>query len=462
MQFAGVRTDEDFNEVGEPHNFYVKLADDVLPEPDAIMVTGITPQKTRENGITEAELFDLLDREVFTPNTCMMGFNSIRFDDEFMRYGLYRSFYDPYEREWQDGRHRWDIMDVARMTRALRPDGINWPTTSDGKATNRLEKLSVANNIEHGDAHDALSDVRATIGLTKLIKEKQPKLFDHLYKMSNKREVAKLVNVDNPQPLVHTSSKLSSEYAKTSVVIPIAKHPRNPNAVLVYDLRYNPTEFAKLSPDELKERAFTPYRELLDKDLARLPVKAIHLNKSPAIAPLGVLDEASQDRIKLKIEKVEANLKKLRGLSGFAGRVAGVYEHDDFEPQTDVDFMLYDGFFSDSDRNQIRTIRTAKAEELADSTVEFQDNRLPDLLLRYKARNYPHTLTGEERNLWEQFRKTRLTSGEGPMTFIRFANRLNTLAKETVDKDKEFLLQELQLWAESITPFENESLDLEN
>ena len=196
MQFAGIRTDMDLNPIGEPYNMLVKLNDDVLPSPEALMVTGITPQQTVEDGFTEAEFSKKIIDEVFTPDTIIVGFNNIRFDDEFIRHLLWRNFYDPYEWSYRDGRSRWDLLDVIRMTRALRPEGIEWPVDDKGVATNRLELIASANKIDHFKAHDALSDVEALIAVTKLIRDKQPQLYEYLLKLRDKNEVKKLVNLD--------------------------------------------------------------------------------------------------------------------------------------------------------------------------------------------------------------------------------------------------------------------------
>src|SRR4051794_2186078 len=86
MQFAGQRTDLDLKLIGEPVNELIKLSEDVLPDPDAVLITGITPQATLQDGITEAEFLELFHKDVATPDTIFVGFNTVRFDDEFMRY----------------------------------------------------------------------------------------------------------------------------------------------------------------------------------------------------------------------------------------------------------------------------------------------------------------------------------------------------------------------------------------
>src|SRR5574344_884511 len=240
MQFAGQRTGMDLKPIGEPVNVLVKLNDDTLPSPDAIMVTGITPQQTVQDGHTEAEFAKILAEQIFTPDTIAVGFNNIRFDDEFVRHLFWRNFYDPYEWTWKDGRSRWDLLDVVRMTRALRPEGINWPVV-DGKPVNKLELIASANDMVHTKAHDALSDVEALIQVTGLIKAKQPQLYEYLLSMRDKAKVQKLVNLDDKKPFVYSSGRYSAEFDRTTVAFPLTSG-RNKN-VVVYDLRHDPTEF---------------------------------------------------------------------------------------------------------------------------------------------------------------------------------------------------------------------------
>ena len=154
MQFAGQRTTLDLEPIGEPVNILVKMTNDALPSPSAIAVTGITPQQTLMDGITEAEFCKYIIEEIFTPGTIAVGYNTVRFDDEFMRAILWRNFYDPYEWQWKDGRSRWDMLDVVRLTRALRPEDINWPFRDDGTPTNRLELITKLNGLEHAHAHE--------------------------------------------------------------------------------------------------------------------------------------------------------------------------------------------------------------------------------------------------------------------------------------------------------------------
>lgn len=452
MQFAGQRTDMDMNPIGEPVNVLIKMTEEVVPEPDAIMITGITPQATIANGMTEADFLKLFHSEVATEGTIFVGYNSVRFDDEFMRYLQYRNFYDAYEWQYLDGKSRWDLLDVVRMTRALRPEGIEWPVDEKGEPTNRLELLTKVNGIEHSSAHDALSDVNAVISLARLIQNKQPKLFEYLLKMRDKKAVEQLVT--SGQPILYSSGKYPSEFQKTAAVGAFAKHPKR-QGMLVFDLRYDPDEFAALSTKELVEA----WRRRWDEPGLHLPVKTLQYNRCPAVAPLGGLDAETCKRLKINVEQVKANYAKLQqsNLGPKVLEALDVLEKNQeikyINEEKDVDAQLYDGFFDDTDRTKLRVVRAADASELADLDMTFKDGRLRGLLPLYKARNFPTSLSDEERAIWEQFRERRLLGGKNASRLAKFFNRLAELSQQAdLSPEKRYLLEELQLYGQSIMP----------
>ena len=442
MQFAGQRTSLELEPIGEPFNVLVRLTDDILPSPDAIMVTGITPQATLADGISEREFVELLMKDVFTPHTITVGFNSVRFDDEFIRHTLWRNFYDPYEWAWADGRSRWDMLDVVRMTRALRPEGIKWPVTEEGKPVNKLELIASANGLDHKKAHDALSDVEALIDVAKMIKSKQPKLFQYLLDMRDKKKVERLVNLQEPEAFVYASGRFGSDFDFTTVAIP-AFPGSKPGSVVIYDLRHDPLQFAGLSLDAVKTRLFGTKEELGDD--SRLPFKELSYNKCPAVAPMGVLDEATQKRLKLDMKVVAHNKAALLGATDFLYKAREAYKtREPYPAATDVESKLYDGFLNNKDQGRVAAVRFVTAEELADFHPDFIDERLPELLFRYKARQFPMSLSDDERERWEEYRGEKLQSAlPGYMADLQ---RLVAKAEDT------YILEELQLWAESIMP----------
>lgn len=432
--------------IGEPYNLLVILNDDTLPSPDALMVTGITPQKTVEEGYTEAQFARMLSEEIFTPDTIAVGFNNIRFDDEFIRHLLWRNFHDPYEWSWKDGRSRWDLLDVVRLTRALRPEGINWPLDDKGEPSNRLELITSANGIAHENAHDALADVTALIAVTKLIKQKQPQLYDYLLKMRDKKVVQQLVNVDDKKPFVYASGRYDKEFAKTTVAFPLTTS-RN-GGVVVYDLRYDPTPFVELDTNELTAKIFASWEERQAEDFVKLPVKELQYNRCPAVAPLGVLEQGNGWRkISLSAEIVQQHQNILLNHPDFAEKLRTIFENKPaFKKLPDPEAQLYDGFLNDRDRIRVEAVRNADERELADFHPEFQDERLAPLLLHYKARNFPRSLSEDDLAQWETWRAQRLQ-----VQLSGFMTALHRLAPTATD-EQQFILQELQLWAESTLP----------
>ncbi|GGO82745.1 exodeoxyribonuclease I [Marinobacterium nitratireducens] len=457
-QFAGVRTDMDLNIIEEPVMFYCKPAEDLLPNPEACLITGITPQQAMSEGVCEAEFAARVQAELGRPGTCGVGYNSIRFDDEVTRHTLYRNFYDPYAREWQNDCSRWDIIDMLRLTRALRPEGIEWPSYEDGSPSLRLEDLTRANGIEHGQAHDALSDVYATIGMARLVRERQPKLYQYVLQNRGKRAIQGMLDIQNHKPVLHVSSRYPSEWGNLALVAPLATHPVNRNSVIVWDLRIDPSPMLQLPAAEIRRLMYTPAAELSDTE-PRIALKQLHTNKCPVVAPASLIrDAAEAARFEIDGDTCRAHLQILRNFSGLDALLTEVFGESDFEPTSDPDLMLYGGgFFGESDKRAMEQIRDCEPQALGELQVAFQDPRLEEMLLRYKARNYPFTLTDEERSQWEEFRRRKLLGpdSDGYLTMPQFYERLNSLyqASERTDAERR-LLEELNVYAEAIYPME--------
>lgn len=457
LQFAGQRASMDLEPIGEPIDQLIKLTPDVLPDPDAVLVNGITPQASIADGITEAEFLRRFEKEITAPNTIFVGFNSVRFDDEFMRFLHYRNFYDAYEWQWCEGCSRWDILDVVRMTRALRPDGIQWGYGTDGRPSNRLTTLTAVNGLDHENAHDALNDVQATLAVAKLIATKQPKLFRFLCDMRDKKQVARLVTTG--EPFVYTSGSYSADYLHTTVVVQIADAPNGAGAI-VYDLRVDPTPLTQVSATELSKKLGWQPR---GAEGERLPIKVLRFNRCPAIAPLQVLDTASQERIAIDLKVVESNRRKLADMPQLAERVKEAFAKIERERgqvslvgnEHTVDAQLYDGFFDDADKSLLRAIRGAAPDELAGMAAHAHDPRIGALLPLYKARNYPQELTSDERQAWEAFCAHRLLDGGDASRLAKYFNRIQELASRTgLSAQDKYLLEELRLYGESIMPSE--------
>lgn len=403
-QFAGVRTDLDFNIIGEPEVFYCKPTDDYLPQPEAVMITGITPQIAMANGVNEAEFAKRIHQAFSVPNTCIMGYNNIRFDDEVTRNIFYRNFYDPYAYSWQQGNSRWDLLDALRACFALRPEGINWPENDDGLPSLRLEHLTKANGVSHENAHDAMSDVLATINMAKLLKQAQPRMFDYFYQLRNKNKVNQLIDIVDMTPLVHVSGMFGALRSYVSLVTPLAWHPENKNAVIMCDLSGDMSPLLTLSADELRERLYTPKAELGD-DLP-VPIKLVHINKCPILAPINTLRTVDAERTGLDRDLCMRNLELLRKNPDVRNKLVELFSvGQQFEESNDVDSQIYNGFFSPSDRSTMDIIRETAPQNLPALDLSFEDKRMKELFFRYKARNYPSTLSYDEQQRWLQHRR---------------------------------------------------------
>ena len=454
VQFAGLRTDMQLNVVGEPLVLFSQPARDALPHPEACLVTGITPQRALAEGVSEAEFIRQIHAELSRPGTCGVGYNSIRFDDEVTRYTLYRNFHDPYEHTWRNGNSRWDILDTVRLTCALRPEGIEWPLDGDGYPVFGLEALCEANGIRHETAHDALSDVEATIGLARLIRERQPKLFDYAVGMRRKQAVWERLDIAAMKPVLHVSGMFGNRRHNVALVSPLAQHPTNKNEVICFDLAEDPATLADLDADTLRERLFVASGDL-PEGTERPGLKSIHVNRSPLVAtPKLVADPATAERLGLDVERCREHWRRLRGLPGLVDKVQAVYRGRDLPQHTDPDRMLYSGgFFGDDDRRVMQQVRAASPDELRERTFAFQDARLPEMLFRYRARNFPDSLSPQERGQWEDFRFQYLTEPEAgaSITLEELQRRVESLRSDGgLTPERRELLDKLLEYGDSL------------
>lgn len=462
-QFAAIRTDADLNEIGEPIELFCKPSDDFLPHPQACLITGITPQQARRRGLPEAEFAGVVEAAMSEPGTCAAGYNSLRFDDEVSRHLFYRNLLDPYAREWQNGNSRWDLIDVVRAFHALRPEGIEWPTRDDGAPSFKLEHLTAANGIAHAGAHDALADVRATVALARLLRERNGKLFDYLLGLRGKRAVARQLDLPGRKPVLHISRRYPASRGCSALVMPLAEHPTNPNGVIVFDLSMDPAPLLELTPTQIRERVFVSNDDLAE-GAERIPLKVIHLNKCPVLFPTTALRDTQGprkgeygeivERLGLDLTTCRAHWKQLSTRPEVTSRIAEVFAAPPPEPPHDPDLMLYaGGFFSPADRQQMQRVRETDPWDLVDARFAFQDPRLEEMLFRYRARSYPETLESEEQTRWEAFRWERMNdpavAGLTLKGFAREIERLNGVPLSDHDRQ---ILEELVMHVEAIMP----------
>ncbi|MFP5390915.1 MAG: exodeoxyribonuclease I [Gammaproteobacteria bacterium] len=455
-QFAAVRTDADLNEIGEPLMLYCQPAPDYLPDPQSCLITGITPQQCLERGVPEHQFAKAVEAAFSQPGTIGVGYNTIRFDDEVTRFLFWRNLIDPYAREWQNNCGRWDLLDVVRMTYALRPDGIEWPVREDGKPSFRLEDLARANGLLHEAAHDALSDVRATIALARLIRARQPRLFDFCLGLHKKDKVAAEMGLHlEPlarQPFLHVSGMFPAERGCLALVWPLATHPTNKNEVLVWDCHHHPGELFELDVETIRLRMFTRSADL-PEGVTRLPIKSIHVNKSPMlVSNLKTLSAAMAERWGIDVQRALAHAAIAAQGPDMRHIWEAVYQRSISTEDIDVDEDLYGGFVGNNDKRKLESLRGESPERLAQARPSFEDERLNELLFRYRARNFPGTLSEEDAQRWEEHRAARLFEGAGgARTIDDLLEQIDRLA-ETADERAQEILGALYEYAEQIAP----------
>jgi exodeoxyribonuclease I len=452
-QFAAIRTDTELNPIDEPWDFLVRPADDLLPSPVATLITGIAPQRALRDGVSEAEAFARIFDAMSVPETCTLGYNSLRFDDEFVRYGLFRNFHDPYEREWRSGNSRWDLLDVMRLAHALRPDGIVWPLREDGTPSFKLEHLAQANAVREGDAHEALSDVRALIGMARKFRSAQPKLWDYTLKLRDKKFAGRLLDTLAMTPVLHVSQRFPAARLCAAAVVPLARHPKIDNRVIVFDLHEPPDALLSLNTDEIADRLYTPAADLPPGE-SRIPLKEVHLNRSPMLIEWAHLRDPDFERLRIDPALAESRAEQLRAAGpGLAEKIRRIYA-DRAPPETlDVDGSLYDGFLADADRRKFPDVRSTPPLMLGQRDFAFQDARLPELLFRYRARNWPDSLSASEAQRWNDYRRSRLTEDRGlsEMTLDTYRTEIAALRLLHADDGRALaLLDQLQAWALSL------------
>ncbi len=449
-QFAGLRTDFELNIIGEPLVIYCKPQMDILPSPQACLITGITPQHALENGLDEPEFIAQIHQQLAVPSTCGVGYNSIRFDDEVTRYSLYRNFYDPYQREWQHGNSRWDLIDLMRATRALRPEGIEWPDHQEGSPSFKLEDLTQANGIGHEDAHDALSDVTATIAVAKLVKNTQPKLFDYFLQGRGKIAAAKLVDLNTQKPFFHCSGMLPKARLYSALMMPLAAHPENKNSVICIDLMADPEKLINLDPEEIKRLVFSSAQELSDNE-ERIPLKEVHLNKAPILATPKVVDANVAKRLSIDISRCEQNWQRLKQVD-LQQKLQAVYAKRDYPAAPEAEQQLYAGFLANQDKAILEHVRRATINDFKQQNFYFSDERYNRLLFNYKARYFADSLADNEKSQWVDSCRWRLTdSGSGYITLEQQKNEIaDLLSQANLSSEKKEILVALQSWSAQV------------
>lgn len=446
VQFAGIRTTLDLEPIGEPISLLCKPTPDFLPHPDACLVHGISPLQALRKGLPEGEFAERIQREMTRPGTCNVGYNAMAFDHTATQFLFYRTLREPYTWHYQDGCTRWDIIDLLRAAYALRPEGLSFPTNGDGKPSFRLEDIAPANGVELNNAHDALCDVRATIGMARRVKEEQPRLFDYYYSLREKRNVGKVIAPSEPSAVLHVAPFYSAESRYATLVWPVATSPTNGNAVIAFDLARDPETMLSLSVEELQHRMFTPADDLPD-EIERPGLTTIKRNKSPFVVRLNGNRDRVLDQIGLDQALFDERVRTLTGTSGLLDKVRDVY--DRAFVHEDVDHQLYDGFIKDGDRRTLQRLLDLPPADFLGAAPSFEDDRLPELVERFGARNYYEHLAPGRKDAWRGACRGRL-SRRRAYGFADYDRDIANRKAESSDASEHTLLEEMRAYGEQV------------
>ena len=445
VQFAAVRTDLDFNPIEAPIDILCQPALDTIPDPMACSITGISPIKAQQQGLPEFQFAQRIHHAMMQPGTCTLGYNSIRFDDEVGRFLFYRNLLDPYEREWRHNNSRWDLLDVVRLTYGFRPEGLQWPTDVQGKTSFRLELLTAANGIVHQNAHDAVSDVLATIEMGKLIQQRQPELYHYAFNLRRKSEVQKHIQLLDRKPFVNVSGMFPVEQGCMGVLAPIALHPTNRNEVICFNLAQDPDILQNLTSEEIQQRLYTP-RDQLPPGVERIGLKSVHINKCPMIVPAKMLTPALAEKFGHDLPSLRRHGDKLKAFVGIESKILSVFEGRP-EQELDPDIALYQGFIADGDKAKLQQLQYQRPDETLN--IAFDDPRLPELVFRFRARNFPEQLNDQDQIRWLQHCHQIMTRSDFgcPRTLAQAEQQLAELSHQQPQKQA--------LWADLLTHYQN-------
>jgi exodeoxyribonuclease-1 len=253
--------------------------------------------------------------------------------------------------------------------------------------------------------------------------------------------------------VLHTSARIPATRGCTAMMLPLAVLPDRPKSVIAFDLSADPTTLIREPADLIRDLVFTPAEDL-PEEMERIPLKTIHGNHVPMLAPIGTLSGVDTQRIGIDPERCKHNARMLLdALAPVREKVIDVFaaSREGFEESTDPDRMLYSGdFFSAADRHLMKKILMVPAAQLGGHLWSFQDKRLPLMLFRYRARNYPETLSMEEMRHWNRDRRKRLVEATDPdyFTLQDFRKVVEELRTQYVsDTGALRILDQVDAWA---------------
>lgn len=380
LQFAAIRTDLELNEL-ERHEIMIKLNPDVIPSPEAVVVHEISIEDMQQ-GELELTAVEKIHALLNTPGTISCGYNTLKFDDEFLRFSFHKNLLPPYNHQWANDCGRMDIYPVAMLYYLYKNDIIQWPEI-DGNVSLKLENLNKANHLAIGHAHTAIVDVEATVALAKLF-FKDKKMWDYVMAYFDKhQDTARIKTLATALQTGKDIHQIGLFVGGAGAVdfyqypaLSLGQHNHYKNQILW--LRLDRPELSQTTVDNVPEMTWVAKKKLGDLGFL-LPFSGRHIRH---------LNETRQKQCKENLAWLEAHPAIFNEIKSYHRE----YKYPDV-PNIDVDASLYQsGFLTPAEQALSARFHQAKPSEKMAIAREFKNPSLREMAIRLVGRNYPDYL----------------------------------------------------------------------
>jgi exodeoxyribonuclease-1 len=406
--------------VVDTFNVRCRLLPYIVPSSGALLVTGATVTAITTCPLSHFEMMRLVHAKMHRwsqGGAIFIGWNSMKFDETLLRQAYYQTLLPVYQTN-TNGNGRADMMRMAQVVTACAPNVLAVPLTAEGKRTFKLVLMAAANDVALDNAHDALADTSATLGIARLIKQRTPALWDILIANARKSGPSRLLQ---SEPFMLLSEYFGNPF--NCVVAPIAANADNANEWAVFDLQFDPALYLDASDADL--------RDAIDGTIK--VIRRVFINAQPGLLPL---DHAPDDVRggRQSLETYQARAQAIRGHAEFRRRIsrllAARYE-DQAEPVY-VEQRIYSGFPSNADQTRMHTFHSQGWEDRIGTIQEMEDERYSKIGLRIIATECPDLLTDAQRRHWESWRRERFLTNE-KVPWMTVVSALAELAEVSQD-----------------------------
>lgn len=430
LQFAAIKTDQEFNEL-ERFDIRCQLLPYIVPAPGALRVTGVTPAMLTDPTLPshyQAMLEIRAQLLAWSPAT-FIGFNSLDFDEILLRQALFQTLHPAYLTN-TEGNRRSDAMRVAHAASIFAPESIDVPTDHRGRETFRLDRLAPANGFNHDGAHEAMADVEATIHMARLIRQRDPAIWDALDRATTKNAARDLINAESM--FVLTERYFSRTYSW--LVTPCGQNPEYDAQQAVFDLYYDPDDYRQLSTEDLVGV------------LSASPkvIRSLRTNAQPIIMPA----EAAPPSVKaLAIPPAELarRVAVIQADNDFRDRVghAQALRFADQTPSPYAEARIYDGFPSNADQALMAQFHEEGWPDRVALADRIEDDRVQEFARRLIYFERPGLLSPQNRAELDAWRTSRLLADDEDvpwMTVQKALRETDDLLQDAVGGDAALLV----------------------